>query len=285
MTLRRLSLIILLVAALAIVVPAAAQEFEPSTFNGLRYRHVGPIGNRVSAVVGIPGDPNTYLIGAASGGVFKSTDGGADWRPVFDDQPVQSIGALAVSASDPNVVWAGTGETFIRSNVIVGNGVYKSTDAGETWTHMGLDASGRVGRIIVHPTNLDIVYVAALGHLYGPQPERGVYRTMDGGATWEQVLFVDENTGAVDMALDPANPRIVYAAMWQMQIWTWGRQSGGVGSGVYKSSLWARSGWRYPPTTPPGSTPSSKPAPSPSSRIPMTSACSGARTIAARAGI
>jgi len=236
MTLRRLSLIILLVAALAIVVPAAAQEFEPSTFNGLRYRHVGPIGNRVSAVVGIPGDPNTYLIGAASGGVFKSTDGGADWRPVFDDQPVQSIGALAVSASDPNVVWAGTGETFIRSNVIVGNGVYKSTDAGETWTHMGLDASGRVGRIIVHPTNLDIVYVAALGHLYGPQPERGVYRTMDGGATWEQVLFVDENTGAVDMALDPANPRIVYAAMWQMQIWTWGRQSGGVGSGVYKST-------------------------------------------------
>lgn len=236
MSLRRTFLIAL---SFTLALPFAAvdaQEFQPQAFNGLSYRHVGPIGNRVSAVVGVPGDPNTYLIGAASGGIFKSTDGGTDWRPVFDDQPVQSIGSLAIAASDPNIAWAGTGETFIRSNVIVGNGVYKSTDAGETWHHMGLDASGRIGRILIHPTNPDVVYVAALGHLYGPQAERGVYRTMDGGRTWEQVLYVDENTGAVDMVMDPANPRVVYAAMWQMQIWTWGRQSGGVGSGIYKST-------------------------------------------------
>jgi len=230
---------LIIALSFALVVPAAtsdAQEFQPGAFNGLRYRHVGPIGNRVSAVVGVPGDPNTYLIGAASGGVFKSTDGGIDWRPVFDDQPVQSIGSLAIAASDTNVVWAGTGETFIRSNVIVGNGVYKSTDGGESWQHMGLDNSGRIGRIVIHPTNPEIVYVAALGHLYGPQEERGVYRTLDGGQNWERVLFVDENTGAVDLAMDAANPRTLYAAMWQMEIWTWGRQSGGTGSGIYKST-------------------------------------------------
>ncbi|NKB88391.1 MAG: sialidase [Acidobacteria bacterium] len=190
----------------------------------------------MTSVVGIPGDPNIYFAGAASGGIFKSTDGGSQWRPVFDDQPVQAIGSLAIAPSDPNVVWAGTGETFIRSNVVVGNGVYKSTDGGESWVHMGLPESGRVGRILIHPADSNIVYVAALGHLYGPQEERGVYRTMDGGTTWERVLFVDVNTGAIDMAMDPANPRVIYAAMWQMQIWTWGRQSGGTGSGIYKST-------------------------------------------------
>jgi photosystem II stability/assembly factor-like uncharacterized protein len=236
MTLRRFLIIALSFALVAPGAAAEAQEFRPDAFNGLRYRHVGPIGNRVSAVVGVPGDANTYLIGAASGGVFKSTDGGIDWRPVFDDQPVQSIGSLAIAASDANVVWAGTGESFIRSNVIVGNGVYKSTDGGESWHHMGLDASGRIGRIVIHPTNPDIVFVAALGHLYGPQEDRGVYRTVDGGQNWDRVLFVNENTGAVDLAMDPANPRILYAAMWQMEIWTWGRQSGGAGSGIYKST-------------------------------------------------
>ena len=232
---RRSLFAILILLTVGLAGAASAQELETSSLNGFGFRHVGPIGNRVSAVVGIPGDPNTYLIGAASGGVFKSTDGGISWRPTFDDQPVQSIGSLAIAPSDPNVVWAGTGETFIRSNVVVGNGVYRSTDGGESWQHMGLEDSGRVGRIIIHPTDPDTVFVAALGHLYGPQEERGVYRTRDGGATWERVLFVDEQTGAVDMAMDPANPRILYAATWQMQIWTWGRQSGGPGSGIYKS--------------------------------------------------
>jgi photosystem II stability/assembly factor-like uncharacterized protein len=232
---RRLLPVLLAVFILSPAGPVPAQELADDAMHGLRYRHVGPIGNRVSAVVGIPGDRNTYLVGAASGGVFKSTDGGIAWRPVFDEQPVQSIGALAVAPSDPNVVWAGTGETFIRSNVVVGNGAYRSTDGGESWQHMGLAESGRIGRIVIHPRDPDTVYVGALGHLYGPQEERGVYRTRDGGSTWERVLFVDERTGAVDIAMDPANPRILYAAMWQMQIWTWGRQSGGPGSGIYKS--------------------------------------------------
>ena len=201
----------------------------------LRYRHVGPIGNRVSAVVGVPGDPNTYYVGAASGGVWKTTDGGVHWRPVFDDQPVQSIGSLAIAPSDPNVVWAGTGETFIRSNVVVGNGAYKSQDGGESWQHMGLPDSGRIGRIVVHPSNPDTVWVAALGHCYGPQQQRGVFKTTDGGNTWRRVLFVHENAGAIDIAIDPGNPRILYAAMWQLQIWTWGRESGGPGGGIHRS--------------------------------------------------
>ncbi len=211
------------------------QESDSELFAQLKYRHIGPVGNRVSAVVGVPGDPNIYYAGAASGGIFKSEDAGAGWKPVFDDQPVASIGSLAVAPSDPNVVWAGTGETFIRSNVSIGNGIYRSTDAGKSWQHMGLENTGRIGRVIIHPKNPDTVYAAALGHCYGPQPERGVYRTRDGGRTWEKVLFVDEDTGAVDLAMDPNNSRILFAATWQMQIRTWGRRSGGPGSGLHVS--------------------------------------------------
>jgi photosystem II stability/assembly factor-like uncharacterized protein len=177
----------------------------------------------------------TYYAGAASGGVWKTWDGGLSWDPVFDDQPVHSIGALAVAPSDPNIVWVGTGESFIRSNVSIGNGVWKSTDAGKTWQHMGLEGTGRIGRVIVHPTNPDIVYAAVLGHGYSPQQERGVHRSSDGGETWEQVLFVDENTGASDLAMDPNNPRILFAGMWQLDIKTWGRESGGPGSGLHVS--------------------------------------------------
>jgi photosystem II stability/assembly factor-like uncharacterized protein len=213
----------------------AQTNVEPDLLGGLSYRHLGPVGNRVSAVVGIPGDPNIYYLGAASGGVFKSTDGGVGWSPIFDDQEVQSIGALAIAPSDHNVVWAGTGEGFIRSNVSIGNGVYRSTDAGDTWQHMGLENSGRIPRIVIHPTNPDIVYVAALGHLYGPQEERGVYRTMDGGLSWERVLFAGQEAGAVDIVMDPNNPRILFAATWQMEIRTWGRWSGGPESGLYVS--------------------------------------------------
>ena len=203
--------------ALLWAVPASAQDDLPAgALEALTYRHIGPVGNRVSAVVGVPGDANTYYFGAASGGVWKSTDGGIHWEPLFDDQPAQSIGAIAVAPSDPNVVWVGTGEAHIRSNVSIGNGVYRSTDGGRTWTHLGLESSGRISRIRVHPTDPDVAYVGALGHLYGPQQERGVYRTTDGGETWERVLFAGENAGVSDLILDPNNPRILFAGTWEM---------------------------------------------------------------------
>ena len=221
--------------ALLLAAVESSAEITPDLFDQLKYRHIGPMGNRVIAVTGVAGDANVYYVGAASGGIFKTVDGGAHWRPIFDDQPAASIGALAIAPSDPNVVWAGTGETFIRANVSIGNGIYKSTDAGKTWQHMGLDATGRIGRVIVHPENPDIVYAAALGHCYGPQPERGVYRTVDGGETWQRVLYGGRNAGASDLVMDPSNPRILFAGLWQIQIDTWSRRSGGPESGLYGS--------------------------------------------------
>ena len=215
--------------------PAVAQQIDPSRYEQLRYRYIGPEGNRATAVVGIPGDPRIYYAGAASGGIWKTTDGGTYWEPIFDGQPVQSIGALAIAPSDQNVIWAGTGEANIRSHISLGAGIYRSTDAGKTWTLMGLEATGRISRIRIDPRDPDIVFVAAQGHCYGPQRERGVYRTKDGGRTWEQVLFVDENTGASDLVMDPNNPRILFAGMWQIEIHTWGRESGGPGSGIFGS--------------------------------------------------
>jgi photosystem II stability/assembly factor-like uncharacterized protein len=214
---------------------SAATLPAPEDYGTLHWRFIGPEGNRFSAAAGIPGDPHTYYVGAASGGIYKTTDGGVSWTPIFDDQPVQSIGALAVSLSDPNVVWAGTGEGKIRSHISLGEGVYKSTDAGQSWALMGLEKAGRVPRLLIHPTDPDVVFVCALGHAYGPQPERGVFRTTDGGATWEQVLFVDENTGCSDLAMDPSNPRILFAGTWQLEIHTWGRTSGGPGGGLHVS--------------------------------------------------
>lgn len=236
----------LAVAALVVPFAVGAQPVavDASAAAQLKYRYVGPVGNRVSSVAGVPGDPNTYYAGAASGGLWKSTDGGVHWRPVFDDQTVSSVGALAVAASNANIVWAGTGEPWIRSHISVGTGVFKSTDAGHSWTHMGLDSSGRVGRVVIDPGNPDIVFVAAQGHSYGPQQERGVFRTTDGGKTWQRVLFVDANTGAIDIVMHPTNPRILFAAMWQLEMHTWGRESGGPGSGIFVSrdggSTWTR---------------------------------------------
>jgi hypothetical protein len=215
--------------------PAPANAAASKVLGDLKFRYIGPEGNRVSAIAGVPGDPSIYYAGAASGGIWKTVDGGVHWQPVFDDQPVASIGALAVAASDPNVVWAGTGEAFIRSHISIGWGVFKSTDAGKSWTKMGLEATGRIARVVVHPQDPDTVLVCALGHAYGPQPERGVFRTTDGGRSWTKVLFVDENTGCSDLVMDPNNPRILFAGMWQLVIHTWGRESGGPGSGLYKS--------------------------------------------------
>jgi len=216
--------------------PAAEQEGDEKgkgPFDGLKFRFIGPPGNRVSAVAGVPGDPNVYYAGAASGGVWKSIDGGTEWKPVFDKMPAQSIGAIAIAPSDHAIVWVGTGETFIRSDVSIGDGVYRSTDGGKTWQHMGLDKTGRIGRVIIDPRDPNVVYVAALGTCYGPQPERGVFRTRDGGKSWERVLFVDENTGASDLTMDPADSRTLFAGTWQIDIKTWGRKSGGPGSAVW----------------------------------------------------
>lgn len=215
--------------------PCYAQKISPDLYSQLKYRFIGPQGNRVIAVVGVPGDPNICYAGAASGGIFKSIDGGVHWEPIFDDQPVSSIGSLAIAPSDPNVIWAGTGETFIRSNISQGNGIYKSTDAGKNWRCMGLEKTGRIGRIVMDSRDPNIVFAAAMGHCYGPQQERGVFRTKDGGMTWERVLFVDENTGCSDLVMDPNNPRILFAGMWTMFIRTWGRWSGGPGGGIYMS--------------------------------------------------
>ena len=226
----------LVLALLAASSPATAQQApSPEAYADLEWRYIGPEGNRFSAAAGLPGDPYTYYVGAASGGVYKTTDGGVNWDAVFDDQPVQSIGSLGVSMTDPNIVWAGTGEGKIRSHISVGQGVYKSTDAGRTWTLMGLEQTGRIPRLAIHPTNPDVVYVCALGHSYGPQPERGVFRTMDGGESWDHVLFVDENTGCSDIAVDPANPRNLFAGTWQLEIHTYGRTSGGPGGGLHVS--------------------------------------------------
>src|SRR5215831_13833556 len=227
--------LILSAAALGLVV-AQPPQISPDVYSQLRYRYIGPVGNRVIAAVSVPGDPNIYYAGAASGGIFKSTDAGTHWDAIFDGQPVSSVGALAVAASDPNIVWAGTGEAFIRSHISVGQGVYKSLDAGKTWSLMGLEKTGRIGRVEIDPGNPDIVLACALGHAYGPQAERGVFRTTDGGKTWNKVLFVDEKTGCSDLGMDPNNPRILLAGMWQIEIHTWGRTSGGPGGGLFKST-------------------------------------------------
>jgi photosystem II stability/assembly factor-like uncharacterized protein len=215
---------------------AQQTQINPDAYSEMKFRYIGPVGNRATAVVGVPGNPNVYYVGAASGGIFKSTDGGIHWDPIFDDQPVSSIGSLAVAPSDPNIVWAGTGESFIRSHISVGAGIYKSLDAGKTWKLMGLEKTGRIGDVAIDPHNPDVVLACALGHAYGPQQERGVFRTTDGGKNWDKVLFVDENTGCSDLGMDPNNPRILFAGMWQMEIHTYGRTSGGAGSGLFKST-------------------------------------------------
>jgi photosystem II stability/assembly factor-like uncharacterized protein len=226
-----------LIATILLVVPAPAQRRGGGAPppEGLHFRFMGPaVGNRIASVAAIAGDPSTYYAGAASGGVWKSTDNGHSFVPVFDAQPAQAIGALALSNSNHSIVWAGTGEAWaIRDSDMMGNGIYKSADAGATWTHMGLDETGRIGRIIVHPTNPDIVYVCAAGRLTGPQQERGVFKTTDGGKTWKQSLFVNPNTGCSGLALDANDPNTLVAGTWEVVMHSWGMFSGGEGSGVY----------------------------------------------------
>ncbi|MGC1106995.1 MAG: hypothetical protein WA876_10685, partial [Candidatus Acidiferrales bacterium] len=228
---------ILSVALLCCAVSFAQEPQDASkAFSQLRFRYIGPVGNRTIAVAGVPADPNIYYVGAASGGIFKTTDGGIHWEPIFDSEPVSSVGAIAVAPSDPNIVWAGTGEPYIRSHISIGDGIYESTNAGKTWTHMGLENTGRIANVLIDPRDPNIVLACSLGTAYGPQPERGVYRTADGGKTWEKTLFVDENTGCSDLTMDPNNSHVLFAGMWQLVIHTWGRTSGGPGSGLFKST-------------------------------------------------
>ena len=208
---------------------------SPEGFDKLTYRSIGPgTGGRVSRVFGVPGDPLTYYAATAGGGVWKSTDGGVNFKPIFDDQPCQSIGSIAVSASDPNVVYVGTGEANIRGNCQAGIGIFKSTDAGKTWKHVWKQI-GHIGTMAVHPKDPDIAFAAVLGHAFGPNTERGVYRTTDGGKTWSRVLFKDVDTGASDVCIDPNNPRVVFAGLWQTRRKPWDMTSGGPGSGLYVS--------------------------------------------------
>ena len=226
---------------LAVFAFAATLAAQPSgsLFDGLRWRMIGPFrGGRAIAATGVPGDPNTFYFGAVGGGIWKTTNAGLTWSPIFDDQHVASIGAIEVAPSDHNVIYAGTGEADIRSDLSQGDGVYKSTDAGKTWSNIGLRDSHQIGRILIHPSNPDIVYVAALGHAYGPNPERGVYRSTDGGRTWQKVLDKGPDIGATDLAFEPENPQVIYATMWQARRPPWSVYGPleGPGSGLYKST-------------------------------------------------
>ncbi len=233
---RVLTLSALVLACAGPLSALSAQAVDPDRLSDLSYRFIGPDGNRAIAVVGEPGNQLVIYVGAASGGLWKTTDGGVNWESLFDDQEASSVSALAMAPSEPNVIWAGTGETFvIRPAHAMGDGIYRSTDGGNNWEKKGLDATGRIGRIRIDPRDANTVFACAMGHGYGPQPDRGVYRTRDGGDTWEQVLFVDEGAGCIDLAMDPTNPRILYASFWQIQIDTWMLNSGGPHSGVWRS--------------------------------------------------
>lgn len=224
-------------AVLVVALGAAAEDAKkpPLDFPGLKYRLVGPfVGGRAARATGVAGDPLTYYAATASGGVWKSTDGGIKWKPIFDDMDISSMGSIAVAPSDPNVIYVGSGEANIRGNVAAGNGIYKSTDAGKTWSHVWKQ-EGQIGTMVVDPRNADIAFAAVLGHAFGPNPERGVYRTVDGGKTWQQVLKKDADTGASDVCMDPNNPRILFAGLWQARRKPWDLVSGGPGSGFYAS--------------------------------------------------
>ena len=221
--------------AAAPVAPAA----EPADFFGnVKIRNLGPAvgGGRVSCVAGIPGDPNVYYVGAAGGGVFKTADGGLSWKAIFDKEATASIGAIALAPSNPSVVWVGTGEANIRNDALPGRGVYVSGDAGQTWKRAGLEHAGQISNIVVDPTNPDVVWVSVFGHEWGPNPDRGVFRTTDGGATWKKILFVDDKTGAIDLVMEPGNPRVLYAALWEARRYPWELVSGGGGSGIYRTT-------------------------------------------------
>ncbi|MFL5540273.1 MAG: WD40/YVTN/BNR-like repeat-containing protein, partial [Longimicrobiaceae bacterium] len=241
----------LAILALTLASPAAAQV-DSALFGGLRYRMIGPSrGGRVTTVTGVPSQPLTFYQGSTGGGVWKTTNAGTTWENVSDAFFGEaSMGSVEVSLSDPNVVWAGTGSEGIRSNVSTGRGVYRSTDAGATWRWMGLREAGQIGAVRIHPSDPRTVFVAAVGNAFRPNPERGVYRTRDGGETWEKVLFVSDSTGAVDLEFQPGNPDVVYASMWRGERKPWTIISGAREGGIYRSTdggtTWTKLGGGLP---------------------------------------
>jgi photosystem II stability/assembly factor-like uncharacterized protein len=219
--------------------PDAPKPFEQKLFQELKWRSIGPFrGGRALAVTGVRGQPETYYFGAVGGGVWKTNDSGRTWKPIFDSQPIASIGAIAVAPSNSNIIYVGSGEADMRSSISYGNGIYKSTDAGKTWTHIGLTDSRQIARILVDPHDANKIFVGALGHPYGPNQERGVFYSADGGKHWKKILFHDENTGAIDLAFEPGNPKTIYAALWQTRRPPWSiyPPSNGPGSGLYRST-------------------------------------------------
>jgi photosystem II stability/assembly factor-like uncharacterized protein len=229
-------------AAMLIATPhttaQAPTTFDPSLFRELQWRNIGPHrASRTEAIEGVASQPHTFYMGVVNGGVWKTTDAGRTWVPIFDDQPTGCIGAIAVAPSNPNIVYVGAGEAQQRPDLSTGDGMYKSTDAGKTWVHLGLRDSQQIAQVVVDPTNPDRLFVAALGHPYGPNPERGIFRSTDGGKSFQRVLYKDENTGGADVLIDPKNPQIVYASLWQARQGPW--ENGdfrGPGSGFYKST-------------------------------------------------
>ena len=227
------------VATAAFAAPAGTNTDKPKdVFGQLKFRNLGPAiaGGRVAAVAGVPGDPLVYYVGAGGGGVFKTVDGGLNWKSVFDHEATSSIGAVAVAASNPNIVWVGTGEANIRNDVLPGAGAYLSTDAGKTWKLMGLKDVGQIGRIVIDPHDPNHVVVAAFGHAWGPNPDRGMFVTFDGGKSWRKSLYVDDHTGAIDVAMQPGNGQVLFAATWQASRRAWTLDDGGPGSGVWRST-------------------------------------------------
>ncbi|MGA2262022.1 MAG: hypothetical protein ABSH28_11360, partial [Acidobacteriota bacterium] len=217
-----------------------ASRLDPALVAPLQWRSIGPVntGGRIDdfAVARVPGAPDAIYVGTASGGVFKSTNGGTSWTPIFDKvDAMMSIGDVAVAPGNPSIVWVGTGEANNRQSSSWGDGVYKSSDGGRTWKNMGLKETRHIGRIIIDPANPDVVFVAAIGHLWGSNPDRGVFKTVNGGQTWTKVLYVDENTGANDILMDPKNPQVLFASTYQRQRKAWGFNGGGPGSGIYRS--------------------------------------------------
>jgi len=233
----RLSIVVTL-ALLLTALQVGAQQLDSSLYSGLRWRMLGPFrAGRVNAVSGVAGQPDTFYFGSVGGGVWKSLNSGRTWSPIFDSTDVASIGAIGVAPSNPDVVYVGTGEADMRDSIAFGSGVYKSTDAGKTWKHLGLENTKQIGRIIVDPKNPNTVFVAALGNVYAPNPDRGVYRSRDGGATWQKVLFKNDDVGAIDLAFDPVDSKIVYATLWNVRRPPWFiyAPANGPGGGIYKS--------------------------------------------------